>query len=314
MSKSSAEYKVAVLLPCYNEEITIGQTIDAFKKALPFAQVYVYDNCSTDNTKAVAASHGAIVRFVAYQGKGHVVRQMFADVESDIYVLCDADATYDAMAAQTLIQTLIDEHLDMVVGSRQEDISQTGIIYRKGHRFGNRLFTWLVAKLFGNRFQDILSGYRVFSRRFVKSFPALSKGFDTETELTIHALELKLPVAEIPTAYKSRPEHSVSKLRSYRDGWVILKRIILMLKETKPFLFFGTIASFFVLSSMTLAFPILLTYLNSGLVPRVPTVILSASLLLIAFVLYALGLILHSVSHKHLEVKQLTYLRYPSIN
>jgi glycosyltransferase involved in cell wall biosynthesis len=306
-------YRIAVLLPSYNEEVTIAQTINAFKQALPVASIYVYDNNSIDQTAQIACAQGAVVRHAAYQGKGHVVRRMFADIEADIYVLCDADATYDASAAPMLIEKLIDDNLDMVVAARKESHEKNGVVYRKGHRFGNRLLTGLVSKLFHNQFCDILSGYRIFSYRFVKTFPALSHGFDTETELTIHALELKLPVAEVPTVYYARPKNSHSKLKSYRDGWVILKRIVLMLKETKPLFFFGIIAFAFVLLSLVLTAPIIVTYFKTGLVPRIPTAVLAAGTMMIGFLMYTLGLVLQSVYHKHAEIKQLRYLMYRSV-
>jgi len=306
-----SNYNIAVLLPCYNEEVTISQTIDAFKKALPSAKIYVYDNNSTDGTRAILDKKDVIVHSVHRQGKGNVVRRMFADIEADIYVLCDADITYDATEAPKLIKKLVKDNLDMVVGARKEHNGH-GMVYRKGHRFGNKLFTWLVAKLFGKHFEDILSGYRVFSYRFVKSFPALSLGFDIETELTIHALELRMPVAEILTLYKSRPEDSSSKLRSYRDGFIILKRIILMLKEAKPLFFFGIIALSLGLVSLIIAIPVFKVYFMTGLVPRLPTAILSTGVMVLAFLTYTLGIILHSISHKQSELKQMSYLSYPS--
>ena len=307
-----SNYDVAVLLPCYNEEVTIGQAIDAFKQALPFAKIYVYDNNSTDGTREVLKKKDVIVYSVHRQGKGNVVRRMFADIEADIYVLCDSDMTYDASEAPRLIKKLIRDNLDMVVGARKAH-NESGEVYRKGHRFGNKLFTWLVAKLFGKHFKDILSGYRVFSYRFVKSFPALSLGYDIETELTIHALELRMPVAEILTLYKSRPQDSSSKLRSCRDGCIILKRIILMLKEAKPLFFFGMIALSLGLISLILAIPLFKVYFITGLVPRFPTAILSASMMVLAFLTYTLGIILHSLSHKQSELKQMSYLSYPSV-
>ena len=240
--------KIAVLLPCYNEAAAISDVVKAFKASLPEADIYVYDNNSTDDTAEVAKNAGAIVRHETQKGKGNVIRRMFADINADIYLVADGDLTYDASAAPRLIEKLITDNLDMVVGTRIDN--KQSDIYRSGHRFGNTLFNRVVQFLFGNRFTDILSGYRVFSKRFVKSFPALSRGFDTEVELTIHSLELRLPVAEIPTEYAARPEGSESKLRSYRDGFRILLRILLMLKEARPLFFFGMIGLLFMLVSI----------------------------------------------------------------
>ena len=204
-----ASLRIAVLLPCYNEEAAIAQTVEGFRAALPGARIYVYDNNSSDRTKEVAAAAGAIVRTERMQGKGNVVRRMFADIEADVYVMADGDATYEAGAAPELVRRLVDEQLDMVVGARKSEVEEA---YRRGHRFGNAMLTGILARLFGRTFSDILSGYRVFSRRFVKSFPALARGFETETEISVHALELAMPVAEVVTAYGARPEGSESKL------------------------------------------------------------------------------------------------------
>ncbi len=304
--------KIAVLLPCYNEAASIADVVNAFRQALPQAQIYVYDNSSTDDTVKIAKDAGAIVRFEPRKGKGNVVRRMFADIDADIYLLADGDFTYDATAATTLIEKLIHENLDMVVGARIDNKKSN--LYRSGHRLGNILFNCLVRFLFGNTFTDILSGYRVFSRRFVKSFPALSRGFDTEVELTIHSLELRLPVAEIPSMYAARAEGSESKLRSYRDGFRVLLRIILMLKETKPIFFFGIIASILALISFGLATPLLITYIKTGLVPRMPTAILSTGLMILAFIGFTCGIILDSVCRGRREKKYLHYLSYPSVN
>ncbi len=223
--------RTAVLIPCYNEEAAIAQVVNDFRRVLPEAQIYVYDNNSKDRTTEVARQAGAIVRREPLQGKGHVVRRMFADIEADVYVLVDGDATYDAESAPRMIQKLLDEQLDMVNGARVTEIKEA---YRAGHRFGNWMLTTMVATIFGNRFKDMLSGYRIFSRRYVKSFPALATGFETETELTVHALELRMPTDEVETPYKDRPVGSVSKLSTYRDGFRILWMIGVLVKEERP--------------------------------------------------------------------------------
>lgn len=296
---------VAVLIPCFNEAGTVAETIAAFRRALPDAAIYVYDNNSGDSTSVAAASAGAIVRHEPFQGKGNVVRRMFSDVEADIYVLTDGDATYDATTAPEMIALLQTQHLDMVNGVR---VSDSKTAYRPGHRFGNVLLTGLVSSLFGNRFQDMLSGYKVFSRRFVKSFPALSAGFEIETELTVHALELRMPTAEIKTPYKDRPEGSDSKLKTYRDGFRILWMIMIFVKEKRPFFFFGVIALCFAVTAVALSFPLLDTYLKTGLVPRFPTAILSTGLMILSFLSFIAGLILDTVTRAHLATKRLIYL------
>jgi glycosyltransferase involved in cell wall biosynthesis len=301
--------RIAVLLPCYNEEAAIAQVVRDFRRALPQARIYVYDNASTDRTGEVAAAAGAAVVREPLRGKGNVVRRMFADVEADIYVLADGDDTYDAAAAPQLIETLCREQLDMVNAARSNASQEA---YRRGHRFGNRLFTRLVSGLFGKRFDDILSGYRVFSRRFVKSFPALAKGFEIETELTVHALELRMPVREVMTAYKERPEGSVSKLSTFRDGFRILRTILRLAKEERPLAFFSLGAGLLALASVALAFPLLLTYLETGLVPRLPTAVLTSALMILAFLSLACGLILDSVAHGRREMKRLHYLTLPA--
>lgn len=259
--------RIAVLIPCYNEEATIGKVVADFRAALPAAALYVYDNNSADRTVAVAREAGAIVRSETQQGKGHVVRRMFADVQADIYVLVDGDDTYDATVAPMLVRHLVDHQLDMVNGARVTDIQAA---YRPGHRFGNVMLTSIVAGIFGNRIGDMLSGYRVFSRRFVKSFPALSGGFEIETELTVHALELAMPVGEIKTAYKDRPSGSTSKLRTYRDGLRILLMILVLVKEERPLAFFTALFAMLQIIALILIYPILVTYAETGLVPRLP--------------------------------------------
>ncbi len=297
--------RVAVLIPCFNEAGTIGATVLGFGQALPAAVIYVYDNNSSDDTAALAAAAGAIVRHEPLQGKGNVVRRMFSDVEADIYVLVDGDGTYNPSAVGSMIALLHKNHLDMVNGVRVTDLKSA---YRPGHRFGNTVLTGLVASLFGNRFQDLLSGYKVFSRRFVKSFPALSSGFEIETELAVHALELRMPVAETPTVYKDRPNGSVSKLNTWRDGIRILRMIILFLKEKRPLFFFSVIGFANAALATVLALPLLDTYLKTGLVPRFPTAVLSTGLMIVAFLSFVAGLILDTVTRAHLATKRLIYL------
>lgn len=305
---SASVPRIAVLLPCYNEEIAIGDCIRAFRAALPQAAIYVYDNNSKDRTSAVAREAGAIVRSEPLQGKGNVVRRMFADVEADIYVMADGDNTYDATSAQKMIDKLQNDNLDMVVGSRLA--SYENATYRRGHRTGNFLITWFVGFLFGNRFQDMLSGYRVFSRRFAKTFPALSAGFDIETELTVHTLSLNMPAAEIDTAYAARPAGSVSKLNTWRDGFRILRAIVNLFRDERPLAFFSLFASALAAASVVLVIPIIITFLQTGLVPRLPTAVLAASLMLLAFLSLVSGLILDTVSQGRREMKRLHYLQY----
>ncbi|WP_238147037.1 glycosyltransferase family 2 protein [Rhizorhabdus dicambivorans] len=298
---------IAVILPCYNEEAAIGATIADFRAALPSARIYVFDNNSSDRTVEVARAAGAIVRTERMQGKGHVVRRMFSDVEADIYVMADGDATYDAAAAPALIQMMLDERLDMVVGARKSEVEEA---YRRGHRFGNKLLTGILARLFGRTFSDILSGYRVFSRRFVKSFPVLSAGFEIETEISIHALELQMPVGEVVTQYGARPEGSVSKLSTYRDGWRILRTIASLFRLEKPVLFFGSIGAALALLAIVLAIPLAITYAQTGLVPRLPTALLSTGLVILAVLNWFCGLILATVVRGRREVRRLAYLSF----
>ncbi len=301
--------KVAVLLPCYNEEGAIGETVRAFRAALPDAAIYVYDNNSSDRTIEVARSEGAIVRTERMQGKGNVVRRMFADVEADIYVLADGDATYDAAMAPQLIGQLVEDRLDMVVGARRSEVEAA---YRRGHRLGNMMLTGILAQIFGRTFTDILSGYRIFSRRFVKSFPVLSTGFEIETEISVHALELRMPVGEVMTAYAARPEGSVSKLSTFRDGWRILNTIIRLSRIERPVQFFGLIAALLALSGIVVAIPLAITYLQTGLVPRFPTAILATGLMILASLCFFCGLILDTVVRGRLEVRRLAYLAFPA--
>jgi glycosyltransferase involved in cell wall biosynthesis len=296
---------IAVLIPCFNEEVAIGRVVEDFRRALPGARVYVYDNASTDRTAEVATRAGAIVGHEPFPGKGNVMRRMFSDVEADVYVLVDGDDTYDASSAPALVRTLLDGQLDMVNGARVTQIKEA---YRFGHRFGNRLLTGIVQQIFGKQFDDMLSGYRVFSRRFVKSFPAVSSGFEIETELTVHALELRMKTAEVPTRYKERPEGSASKLNTIRDGLRILKMIGLLVKEERPLAFFGGAFLVLVLVSLGLAAPIVLEYMRTGLVPRLPTAVLSVGIMLVGVLSMACGLILDTVTHSRRELKRLAYL------
>ncbi|HEX9931905.1 MAG TPA: glycosyltransferase family 2 protein [Allosphingosinicella sp.] len=309
LPRSTEGLRIAILLPCYNEEAAVAQTVAGFRAALPDASIYVYDNNSTDRTREVAAAAGAIVRTERMQGKGHVVRRMFADVEADIYVMADGDATYDAAAAPALVARLLDEQLDMVVGARRSAVEEA---YRRGHRLGNRLFTGLLSRLFGRTFSDIFSGYRVFSRRFAKSFPALSRGFETETEISVHALELAMPVAEIVTTYGARPEGSHSKLSTWRDGWRILRTILHLVRIERPVLFYGGFGLVLALLALALAAPLVITYAETGLVPRFPTAILATGLMIVAFMSFMCGLILDTVVRGRREVRRLHYLSFPA--
>ena len=297
--------RIAVLVPCFNEEAAVATVVADFRNALPSADIFVYDNNSSDRTVAVARDAGATVRRERRQGKGHVVRRMFADVDADIYVLVDGDATYDAASAPRMIEALLSDRLDMVVGLRVE---QAAAAYRRGHRAGNRILTGFLSSVFGQAFRDILSGYRVFSRRFVKSFPVLSDGFEIETELSVHALELALPVAEIETPYYARPEGSVSKLNTWRDGLRILGTILKLYRSEKPLRFFTAIGVFLTLVSVGLAVPIVITYLEEGIVPRLPTAVLSMGLVILAMLSVSSGLVLDTVTRGRREMKLLAYL------
>lgn len=306
--------EIAVLIPCFNEEVAIGKVVRDFRQALPSAKIHVYDNASIDRTAQVAEQAGAIVGHEPFPGKGNVMRRMFSDVEADVYVLVDGDDTYDAASAPALVRALLDRQLDMVNGARVTEIKEA---YRFGHRFGNRMLTGLVQLIFGKQFNDMLSGYRVFSRRFVKSFPAISSGFEIETELTVHALELRMKTAEVPTRYKDRPAGSASKLNTIRDGIRILRMIAMLVKEERPLAFFGSLFLVLTLMSVGLALPIVLEFLQTGLVPRLPTAVLSVGIMLVAVLSMACGLILDTVTHSRRELKRLAYLeirapRWPS--
>ncbi|WP_376091423.1 glycosyltransferase family 2 protein [Roseomonas sp. CCTCC AB2023176] len=301
--------RVAVLIPCRDEAAAIGAVVAGFRAALPEATIYVYDNNSTDGTRAMAAAAGATVRSEPQQGKGNVVRRMFADIEADAYILVDGDDTYDPADAPEMVRRLVDERLDMVTGIRVTDAAAA---YRPGHRLGNRVLTGAVALLFGDRVTDMLSGYRCFSRRFVKSFPGLAAGFETETEFTVHALELRLPVGEFPTAYRERPAGSVSKLRTYRDGWRILRLIAALVQRERPRLFFGAAAAVLLLIAAALFEPVISTYLRTGLVPRLPTFLASVALLVLSFLSLTCGLVLDTVTRGRIEAKRIAYLALPA--
>ena len=301
--------RIAVIIPCYNEAVAVPKVIADFRRALPHATIYVYDNNSHDGTAEAARESGAAVRHERLQGKGHVIRRAFADLEADIYVLVDGDDTYDAAAAPAMVRLLMQDRLDMVIGARAGGIAAA---YRPGHRFGNRLLTGLVRAVFGDRVSDMLSGYRVFSRRFVKSFPALAGGFETETEFTIHALDLHMPVGEVATAYKDRPAGSASKLRTYSDGLRILRTIVVLVKEERPLAFFGVCAAVLGLVAFILGLPVVWEFSRTGLVPRLPTAVLSMGLVLLAFLAISCGLILESVTRGRKEIKRLAYLSIPA--
>jgi glycosyltransferase involved in cell wall biosynthesis len=296
---------IAVLLPCYNEEAAIAATIAGFRAALPNATIYVYDNNSRDRTRELAAEAGAVVRTERQQGKGHVVRRMFADIDADVYVMADGDLTYDPKAAPAMVDLLMADQLDMVVGTRQHEEKDA---YRGGHVLGNRIFTGLLASLFGRSFNDIFSGYRVFSRRFVKSFPVLSSGFEIETEMSVHALELRMPVGEVETSYGARPEGSQSKLSTYSDGWRILKTIGTLYRVERPALFYGMIGLALLVAAIVIAIPLVVTYVHTGLVPRFPTAILVTGMTIIAVLCFFAGLILDTVTRGRREVRRLSYL------
>ena len=296
---------VVVLLPCYNEEATIGATVDGFRNALPAATIYVYDNNSSDRTREIAAKAGAVVRSERQQGKGHVVRRMFADIQADVYVMADGDLTYDPESAPEMVALLLAEQLDMVVGTRRHEAKDA---YRGGHVLGNRLFTGLLAGLFGRSFNDIFSGYRVFSRRFVKSFPVLSSGFEIETEMSVHALELRMPVGEIETRYLARPEGSESKLSTFGDGWRILKTIGTLYRVERPVLFYGTIALLLFIAAVLLSIPLVTTYLHTHTVPRLPTAVLVTGMTIVAVLCFFAGLILDTVTRGRREMRRLAYL------
>jgi Glycosyl transferase family 2 len=302
---------IAILLPCYNEGLAIRTVIERFRKAIPDAKIYVYDNNSRDLSAVIARAAGAIVRSEPRQGKGFVVRRMFADIDADIYIMCDADETYDASAAPELVNTLIDQGLDMVVGAR---MGISGTAYRPAHRFGNWLLTSLVRAMFGGGFSDMLSGYRVFSRRFVKSFPLMSQGFEIETELTIHSLQLEMPAIEVPSRFKDRMEGSESKLQTISDGVSILWTIIALLKQERPLLLFGLAGMVLMSFSLLLGSTVIAEYMRSGMVPHFPTAVLATGLMILAFLSFFTGLILDTVTRGRKEAKRLRYLEFPGVH
>lgn len=297
--------RVAVLVPCYNEAVAIASVVRDFRSALPESEIYVFDNNSSDDTAAIARANGAQVRHVGLQGKGHVVRRQFADIEADVYVMVDGDDTYHAASAPALVRCLLDGHHDMVVGVR---LAQATAAYRSGHAWGNRMLTGFLSWLFGRNCRDILTGYRAFSRRFVKSFPVLSAGFDIETELTVHALEMKMSVGEVETPYKERPEGSFSKLSTYKDGFRILRTMLRLFSAERPLVFFGLIALALALFSVALAVPVMVEFMRSGLVPRLPTALLSTGVMLAALLSGTVGLVLDTVTRGRREAKMLAYL------
>jgi len=300
-SRGVSPPRIAVLVPCYNEASTIHQVVTSFRAALPSATIFVYDNNSRDGTAGIASTAGAVVRQETRQGKGHVVRRMFADVDADVFVLVDGDGTYDASAAPMLISTLLEDQLDFVNAAR---ISTERDAHRTGHRFGNWLLTSLVQFIFGRQFRDMLSGYKVLSRRFVKTFPAISRGFETETELAVHALELRMPSQEVDTVYKERPAGSTSKLRTWRDGTRILMVIARLVKEERPFQFIGLLGVTLALTATALGIPIVLTFIETGLVPRFPTAILVVGLLVLGVLSFMSGLILDMTTRTRQEMKK----------
>ena len=304
---SAAGLRVAVVIPCWNEAVAIRAVVRDFRAALPDASIFVYDNNSTDGTAAIAHDAGAEVRRERLQGNGHVVRRAFADIDADFYLLVDGDDTYEAAAAPALLRLLVDERLDMVVGLRVGDI-----VARRGHRLGNLVLTAVVRLIFGNRISDLLSGYRVFSRRFVKSFPALADGFETETEFTVHALELDMAIGEVPTRYRSRPTGSVSKLRTVSDGLRIIRTIFVLVKDQRPLLFFTACGAVLLLLGLGLGFPLVTEFLRTGLVPRFPTAILATGIVVLSFLAFAAGLILDSVARGRKEMKRIAYLAIPT--
>lgn len=296
---------IAILIPCYNEGQTISDVVSEFAAIFPNATVYVYDNNSTDDTQTRAAAAGATVRSERLQGKGNVIRRMFADIEADVYLLVDGDGTYDVSSARRMVECLLNDSLDMVNAAR---LPATQSAFRRGHVLGNKLLARTVAIVFGARIRDMLSGYRAFSRRFVKSFPALSSGFETEAEMTIHALDLRLPVAEVQTPYRPRVSGSISKLHTFRDGFRILHIILLLIKEERPLQLFSAIAATLATIGLVLGWPLVTHYLQTGLVPRFPTAILATGLVLLAFISFVAGLILDSVTLGRREIKRLHYL------
>lgn len=298
-----------MLIPCYNEAVSIGQVVADFRRVLPAAKIYVYDNNSSDGTAEIARNAGAIIRLEKQQGKGAVVRRMFADVEADVYVMIDGDGTYDVPSAPALLALLLSGPYDLVNGARETDIREA---YRRGHRFGNKLLTGIVGYIFGTYIKDMLSGYKIFSRRYVKTFPAGSTGFEIETELVVHALEMRLPTAEMPTPYRDRAEGSTSKLRTFRDGFRILGLIAQLVKEERPLEFFGLLGLGIAIVAAILGTSVVLEFLETGLVPRLPTALFATGAMLAALLAVFSGLILDTVTKGRREMKRLAYLAHPS--
>lgn len=311
MTNSIQSQRIAVLIPCYNEELTVASTIQGFQQALPGAVVVVCDNNSSDLTAARASEAGAIVVTEMRQGKGNAVRRMFADIEADIYLMVDGDATYDPTVAQDLIDRMRKDNLDFLNGAR---VAQSTTAYRAGHKFGNYVLSNLVQLIFGRQFRDMLSGYKLFSRRFVKSFPAVSSGFEIETELTVHALELRMPCAEMPTTYLERPDGSQSKLSTYRDGARILRLIVNLIRDERPLMFYGCLAAAVAVLAAVLSLPLIATYVETGLVPRQPTAVLVVGLGLSSLLCLFAGLILDNIATSRHEVKRLAYLSIPGLS
>jgi hypothetical protein len=305
----SAALKLAVLVPCYDEEPTIKAVIEEFRAVLPQAEIYVYDNNSTDRSVELAKEAGAIVRREPQQGKGNVIRRMFADIEADVYVVVDGDATYDATSAPFMVETLVADNLDLINGMRVTDAKEA---YRLGHRLGNRVMSLVVGAIFGARISDMLSGYKVLSRRFVKSFPALAAGFEIETELAVHALRLRMPLTEMPTRYQQRVEGSSSKLRTVRDGLKILWAIFLLVKEERPLAFFSATCAVLIALSLGLAAPVIVSFIETGMVGRLPTAVLATGIMLLAFLSLTCGLVLDTVTRARVEMKRLHYLSLPA--
>ncbi len=304
--------RIAVIIPCFNEALAIGQTLDELRAALPQGQLHVFDNYSTDDTHAIALNHGAAVTRVKLRGKGNVVRRMFADVEADVYVMVDGDATYDPSQLRAHVDMLVKQRLDMIVGCRTDD-GLNSHTYRPGHRWGNAALTRSVTHIFGGHFTDMLSGYRIFSRRYVKSFPAMSQGFEIETELNVHALELRMPCAEVDISYRSRPEGSTSKLSTFKDGWRILKTILKLFISERPLAFFTLLAGALAVTSIGISVPLAITYLETGLVPRFPTAVLATGLMLGAMLNLVCGAVLHTVTMGRREAKHFAYLHVPAL-
>ncbi len=297
--------RIAVLVPCYNEALTVAAVVAGLQATLPDAAIYVYDNNSTDGTAEIARDAGAEVRFEPRPGKGNVVRRMFVDIEADWFIMVDGDATYDASAAPRLLATAMHGGYDMVNVARQENGEKA---YRRGHRFGNRMLTGLVGLIFGSRTTDMLSGYKVFSRRFVKSFPAMSAGFEIETELMIHALELQVAIGEISAPYGERPEGSTSKLATWRDGLLILRLVGVLVQRERPLEFFGALGVLFLALSLILGLPVIWTFFETGLVPRLPTAVLASTLTLVAFLAFTVGIVLNAITHTRREMKRIAYI------